>query len=740
MTSLFILALAAFAFASTPGPVLSEEPSPRQPVKVSVDFAHQVMPLVNRLGCNQAQCHGAPDGKGELRFSMFGAAAADDYEALAKSAKGRRINLAEPRKSLLLQKATASIAHGGGQKIAVDSAEYKILLDWISQGAVWEDAAQPKLLSIEAAPQELMLGSGKIGQLHAAAILSDGTQRDITRDAVFASSDKKVATVDAAGKVKAEGYGQTAIVVTYLRQPATVVIMVPRPLHAGFPDIAANNRVDELVFAHLKKLGIRPSEVCADEVFLRRVYLDTIGILPTPDEARAFLTDNDSHKRSTLIDRLLERDEFADYWALKWGDLLRIKSEFPVRLWPKAVQTYYRWVHDSIAQNKPYDQFVRELLTSHGSNFRSGPANFFRGVPTKDPQTIAETTALVFMGARVSCARCHGHPVENWSQNDDLGMAAFFGKVAFKNTTEWKEEIVYFNPKAAFHDPNTKAIVKPKFLGGKIVELGPREDPRVKFADWLIAPQNPWFTKNIVNRVWSWVLGRGIVHEPDDLRSTNPPSNPELLDYLAAELVGHKYDLKHVFRSILNSKTYQLSSDENEGNKGDAVQFSHYGVKRLAAEQLLDAIGQVTATSETFTSRIPEPYTRLPPGYRAGQIADGNIESPILDLFGRPPRDTPYESERTCTLSMRQTLYFVNSDHLEGKIASSERLQRLIQEKKSDAEIIDEVFLAALSRFPTKDERQKLTDYMSKNKSARVQAVRDLLWAVLNTNEFMFNH
>lgn len=732
-----IKAILSLAFMLTVAGLASAESKASKP---TVDFNHQVMPIINRLGCNQSQCHGAPMGKGGLRLSMFGTNPQDDYDALTKEVEGRRINRIEPLGSLVLLKASAAISHGGGRRMELGSSDYETLAAWLKQGAIREDPRQPKLVSIKATPAEQTIARGETSPLRAMAVFADGAQRDVTRDVTFKSLDAKVASVDSAGTIKAEGYGQTAVVIAYLRRSAVVRVIVPRPLASGFPKIEPNNKIDELVFSHLKRLGITPSPVCTDEVFLRRVYLDTLGMLPTPGEAKAFLADRDPQKRSKLIDRLLDRDEFADFWAMKWGDLLRIKSEFPVRIWPKAVQAYYRWVRDSIARNMPYDQFVRELLTSRGSNFRSGPANFFRAVPTKDAQTIAETTALVFMGARIGCARCHGHPSEDWSLDDDLGMAGFFGRVSFKSTQEWKEEIVCFNPKGVVRDPKTKKIVKPKFLGGKPLELDPQEDPREKFVGWLLAPENPWFAKNIVNRTWSWLLGRGIVHEPDDLRPTNPPSNPELLDYLSAELVSHKYDLKHVFRIILNSKTYQLSSEETEGNKGDVVNFSHYQIKRLGAEQLLDAVDRVTETPETFASKIPEPFTRLPADCRAVQIADANIESSLLDLFGRPPRDTPYERERYCELSMRQSLYFVNSDNLDAKVAASGRLKRVIKEKQPDAKIVEEVFLAALSRFPTQAESKRLADYLAKNKKSRDQALRDVVWAVLNTNEFLFNH
>jgi len=706
----------------------------------SVYFSQDVMPLLGKLGCNQMACHGSQVGKGGFRLSMFGGDPEYDYEALTRLAGGRRVNQVEPQKSLMLLKATGAIPHQGAQKLQVGSKEYEMLASWIAQGVPWSDEQLPKLVSLKVAAGEQVLQKGQTQQLLATAVYADGSEKDITRLAAFTPTDAKVVVVEGDGRIKAENYGQAAVVASYLRRCSVVRVLVPQPLPGPFPAVAANNKVDELVFANLKKLGIPPADLCTDHVFLRRVYLDTIGTLPTPSEARAFLADSDAQKRSKLIDRLLERDEFADFWTLKWGDLLRIKSEYPVNLWPKAAQTYYRWVRESIAKNKPYDQFVRELVTASGSNFRNGAVNFSRAVPKKDAQTLAESAALVFMGARIGCARCHGHPLENCNLDDDLGMAAFFAKVSYKQTQEWKEEIVYSNPKRDFRHPKTRDLVKPKFLGGDVLELDKEEDPRVKFADWLVSPQNPWFAKNIVNRVWFWLLGRGIVHEPDDLRPTNPPENPELLAYLEQELVGQKYDLKHVYRLILNSRTYQLASRPGPGSEQDVAHFSHYQAKRLGAEQLLDAVDQITEASETFASRIPEPYTRLPPGYRATQLPDANIEAPFLELFGRPPRDTPYETERSAEISLWHALYFVNSNELENKVNNGQRIKRLIKEAKSDADIVDEFYLAGLSRLPNEEEKRKVLDYISERKNAREQAIRDILWAILNTKEFLFNH
>lgn len=723
-----------------PEPKPEPKPAPPPPEIGPVFFTRDVMPRLSRWGCNAAQCHGAAAGKGGLKLSLFAAEPDADYEALVHASRGRRINKAEPSKSLFLLKATGTIPHEGGVRVAPNSPDYNLLVAWVARGAAWGDPSLPKLTALRALPEEKVYQKGESVQLQVTAVFSDGSQQDVTPLALYRSTDEKVASVDAGGKVTVQGFGQAAIIAIYLRQPALARVIVPQPLAGPFPKIEPNNRIDELVFARLQKLGIVPSEVCPDEVFLRRVYLDTIGMLPTPDEARAFLADKDPKKRSRLIDQLLERNEFIDYWTLRWGDLLRIKSEYPVRVWPRGVRTYYNWVRESIARNKPMDQFARELITANGSNFRVGPANFFRAMPTRDPQSFAETTAVLFMGARIGCARCHGHPTENWALDDVLGMAAFFSKVAIKTTLEWKEEVVFHNPWGQVYHPKTRAVVKPKFLGGDTLDLAPEEDPRGKFADWLTSPQNPWFARALANRVWFWLFGRGIVHEPDDLRSTNPPSHPELLDYLAQELVSHKYDLKHLFRLVLNSKTYQLSSKPNGSNRGDLVHFSHYLLRRLGAEQFLEAVCQVTGTTEEFASWIPVPPTILPRGTRATQIFDGDIKHPFLDLFGRPSRDTPYECQRNLESSVRQSLHLLNSDHFEGKIAGSQTIQRLLQANKPDAEIVDELYLSALARFPRADEKAKALEYLTKKKDARAQAVQDLCWALLNTKEFMFNH
>jgi len=439
-TAICLLVL-AFAITSF---VLAQDAAPSD--KPSVHFTSEVMPLVSRYGCNQSKCHAAATGKGGFKLSMFGAEPDMDYTALAKLVAGRRVNRIEPAQSLFLLKATASIDHGGGKRIEVGSPEYNTLASWVAQGMPYRDEDAAELVSIQVTPDEQILEKGKAQQLRVKAVFSDGMEKDATDGAVYSSVKEEVAVADAAGKVTAAGFGQSTIVVNYMRRFDTVRIIVRQPLPSAFPDVKPNNKIDELVLAKLKTLGIPPSDLCSDHEFLRRVYLDTIGTLPMPDEARAYLSDSDPQKRSKLIDHLLGSGEFAHFWALKWGDLFRMRSEYPSNLWPNAVQAYHRWVRDSIVNNKPYNQFATELIASSGSNFRTPEANYYRAFLKREPQNLGEITALIFMGARVGCARCHAHPDENWALDDNVGLAAFFAQVRYKASREWKEEIVYVNP------------------------------------------------------------------------------------------------------------------------------------------------------------------------------------------------------------------------------------------------------------------------------------------------------
>ncbi|MGB2806426.1 MAG: DUF1553 domain-containing protein [Sedimentisphaerales bacterium] len=492
----------------------------------------------------------------------------------------------------------------------------------------------------------------------------------------------------------------------------------------------ATNDIDKLVFDRLERLDIQPANICTDAVFVRRVYLDVIGTLPTAQEARTFILDKGPNKRSNLIDNLLERDEFADYWAMKWSDLLRVKAEFPINLWPNAVQTYHHWIRASIKKNMPYDKFVRELLVSSGSNFRVPQVNFYRAMQSKEPQTIAQAVALTFMGERA----------ENWEKERLSGMAGFFSQVGFKITAEWKEEIVYFDPNRATSPTTGKAAFKAVFPDGKSAKLSEDKDPREVFADWLIDPKNPWFTRNIVNRVWSWFLGRGIIHEPDDIRPENPPSNPKLLALLEKELIEAKYDLKHIYRLILNSNTYQLSSIPRTDKGEGAVNFSHYPLRRLEAEVLIDALNQITGTTEQYSSQIPEPFTFIPPEQRSIALADGSITSSFLELFGRPSRDTGLESERNNLPTAAQRLHMLNSSHIQRKIEQGRKFRNLMQGKGNMQQLATRLYLAILSRFPTNEEVKIVEEYSKSQRGNRRVVAIDLAWALINSAEFLYRH
>lgn len=496
----------------------------------------------------------------------------------------------------------------------------------------------------------------------------------------------------------------------------------------------AGNRIDTFVFEKLDQLGIPPSGLCSDAVFLRRVYLDVIGTVPTAREARTFLESRAPDKRAMLIDTLLDHDTFADYWTMKWCDILRIKSEFPSKLWPNAVQAYARWIRTALKNNMPYDQFARALLTSSGSNFRVAPVNFYRAMAQKTPTKIAETVALTFMGART----------QHWSDDQRLGMTAFFGKVGYKGTSEWKEEIIYFNPTGRFLNPTTQQPQSTVFPDGRRATIPSDKDPRVVFADWLIQPSNPWFPKAIVNRVWYWFLGRGLIHEPDDIRADNPCQNPKLLAWLEKQLVDHDYDLKHIFRIILTSKTYQLSSVHTETNKRDTTNFSHYTVRQLDAEVLIDAICQITGTTETYSSKVPEPFTFIPENHRSITLSDGSISSPLLEMFGRPPRDTGLELERKSNPSANQRLHLLNSTHIQNKILKSKKLKNLLKQTgrrdRNHEKTIRMLYLTILSRFPSAAEIDAIRAHARKNKLSRHNMAFDLTWALMNTKEFLCRH
>jgi len=485
--------------------------------------------------------------------------------------------------------------------------------------------------------------------------------------------------------------------------------------------------IDSLVFGRLQELGIQPAHACSDAVFLRRAYLDAIGTLPTPEEARRFLTDPSPGKRPALVGVLLARDEFADYWAMKWSDLLRVKSEFPINLWPNAVQAYHRWIRTCIREGVPYDRFARELLTASGSNLRVPQTNFYRAIQSRQPEAIASAVALTFLGVRT----------DRWPEGRLQNMARFFREVRFKGTREWKEEIVYHRP-GGREGPGASGWAV--FPDGASVEIVPGQDPREAFVRWLVQPGNPWFARCIVNRVWFWLLGRGIVHEPDDLRPDNPAQNPELLSWLEKELVASHYDLRHIYRLILNSATYQLSALPRTDHPQARANFACYPLRRLDAEVLIDALCQITGTTERYHSPIPEPFTYIPEGHRSIALADGSTTSAFLEMFGRPPRDTGLESERSRRFTTAQRLHLLNSSHIRRKIERGPGLRRLLRSARKPRRAVDQVFLAVLSRLPTAEERDTVLAFVREGVAGRREKMVDLVWTLVNSAEFLYQH
>lgn len=490
-------------------------------------------------------------------------------------------------------------------------------------------------------------------------------------------------------------------------------------------ELASGGQIDGIVLARLRQLGIKPARVCSDAVFVRRAFLDVIGTIPTAQEATDYLQGRGSGKRPELIQRLLGREEFSDYWGMKWSDLLRVKAEFPINLWPNAVQAYHRWIRTSIKENKPYDRFVREMLTATGSNFRVPEVNFYRAVQAREPKGIAQAVALTFMGARA----------ENWPAEQLAGMAVFFSQIGYKSTAEWKEEIVFWDrSKAPAESP--KAV----FPDGTSIRLPADKDPRAIFTDWLIDPTNAWFTRNIANRVWAWLVGRGIIHEPDDVRQDNPPVNPELLALLERELVSAHYDLKHLCRLILLSKTYQLSSIPRTDKKEGKANFAYYPLRRLEAEVLIDALCQITGTTEKYSSAIPEPFTFIPEDERSIALADGSITSSFLEMFGRPPRDSGMESERINKPTADQRLHMLNSSHIQRKIEQAPFLRAPVARNAKPREMVDRVYLTVLSRYPTDEELDTIRDYTQTSGAKGRENMVDLTWALVNSSEFLYRH
>lgn len=711
-----------------------EAPSSAASDRRNVSFSRDVIPALTKAGCNSGACHGSFQGRGGLRLSLLGFDPAQDHEALTKVSRGRRINTAAPGQSLLLRKALGQIPHGGGRRMAENSAAAEILRRWLAAGAPPAETGELAGLTIVVEPTNVVLsanGPSQPVQLQVTARFGDGSLRDVTPWALYDVRESLIAEVSRTGQIAAQTAGRTAVTVRYLGQVATVSVSVPYAAGVAF-DFPAVNFIDELAVAQWRKMGAVPAPLAGDETFLRRVYLDLIGTLPTAEEVRAFVADPAANKRSLVIDSLLARPEYVDYWTLKWGDLLRVHRRY---LGDKGLVSFQQWLKQAVRENKPIDKLARELLTAQGNLFTNGPvAYFFIDEKVED---LAETTAQVFLGVRMQCTRCHHHPNEVWSQEDYYGLAAMFSRLETKDSGQAGAR--FGGPKSirAIPQPNPQrkpAIAAlPRVFGAPLPSEGPgAADPRVFLADWMTQPDNAFFAKNFVNRYWAALVGRGLVEPVDDLRATNPASLPELFNALAHDFVAQGFDAKHLLKTICNSRLYQLDAELHPERDQNGQLFTHRVPRRLSAEVLLDAINQVAGSTETFAGQ--------PPGTRAIALPDPTIASHFLTTFGRPLRNSPCDCARGASPDLSQALHLVNSPQLHAKLTSETgRLATLLKSDKGTDAIADELYLHALGRRPTIVERGVI-DAALREGSNREEVWQDVLWALFNCSEFVFNH
>jgi hypothetical protein len=704
-------------------------------VPATLSFELDVQPILTARGCNQGACHGKSRGQNGFQLSLLGFDADFDYSSLTQQARGRRVFPAAPERSLILQKATATLPHGGGQRLEPGGDDYNVLLRWIAEGAPRRLENEPKLVSVAVSPTEQFAKPEQEIQLAVTATYSDGTTRDVTSRTQYQSSEMGIVGVSPTGLVKAGAIpGEATIMARYMYLIATSHVAIPQAgsvpneLYASLP---RQNFIDEHVWTKLKSLGITPSAPSDDAKFLRRVHLDLIGRLPTPDEVRAFLADGDSQKRRRVIDQLLQRPEYANHWSAKWADLLRPN---PYRVGIKAVVNYDAWIRDSFRQNKPYDQFVRELITAQGSSWDNGAAVMFRD--RREPPELTTIVSQLFLGIRLECAKCHHHPFEKWGQDDFYSFAAYFSRLGHKGQgisapISGGEETVLLRKTGSVVHPLTGKALEPRPLFGDAQPVAAEDDPREALAAWITADANPFFAQVIVNRVWADLMGRGLVEPVDDLRATNPPTNGPLLEALAADFRAAKYDLKHLLRTICSSHVYSLSSLPSERNIADRQNYSRHYRTRLRAEVLLDAVSDI--------SGVPESFAAMPAGSRANELWTTRVESTFLDTFGRPNPNQDPPCERTPDTTVTQTLHLMNAPQLHRRVTSDQsRAAQLAASQLSPDAIVEEIYLLVYSRLPDEAEREIGRGLFAENGTSRRQAAEDLMWALLNTPEFMF--
>ncbi len=707
------------------------------PVKVTqaaterpISFKNDVMPVFMRSGCNQGGCHGAARGKDGFRLSLFGFDPDGDHFRLTRELHGRRINLAEPKASLLLEKADGSVPHTGGKKFAAGDQYHAAILRWLEADAPLDPPAVAVPVGLEVFPPNAVLdGKDSKQRLIVRAKYSDGTDRDVTALTLFMTNNETSAKIapDGDGVVTAGERGEAFIMARFHTYTVGVpFITLPKGQPFAWPNVPENNYIDKLVHDKLKKLRIEPSGLCDDTTFARRVFLDITGLLPTPDELARFLISTLANKRELLVDELLERKEFTEMWVLKWAELLQMRSDNQVSR--KAMMQYFGWLQEKIGKNTPTNEWVRELLSANGGTFKNPATNYYQ--IERDIVKVTENAAQVFMGMRIQCAQCHNHPFDRWTMDDYYGFASFFTQIGRKGTEDQREIIVFNNNGGELNHPVRGKPMKPKFLGGAEPDVAGK-DRRQVLADWLASPENPYFAKNLANIVWSHFFGQGIINETDDVRISNPASNQELLDEMAKRFTDYKYDFKKLVKDICASRTYQLASQPAKSNEADTRNFARGPIRRIRAETMLDIITQATDTKNKFPG--------LPLGARAVQIGDGTISTYFLTTFGRPMRDTVCSCEVRLEPTLSQSLHLMNGETVAGKISAGNLVGKMLQEKKPANLIIETIFLRALSRAPRPEEMTKLLAAVEANPNKQ-QALEDVFWAVMNSREFMFNH
>lgn len=715
----------------------------------TVSFQTDVVPLLTKLGCNSGGCHGKATGQNGFKLSLLGFEPDFDYHAIVNESRGRRLFLAGPDRSLLLLKATGVLAHGGGVRLRSDSEDYQTLLAWIAQGAKSSRVEEPKIERVTVTPGNFVFDSTHRRQtLKVTAYFSDGSSRDVTRRTIYQSNEPELAEVNEGGEVRANGRsGSFAVMARFAEQIAVFYGTIPYSQPAGdtqaqlvaWEQNVARSFVDRSLVAQWKQLGITPSPPADDREFIRRATLDICGTLPTAAEVTEYGNDPRSDKRAQLIDRLLERPEYASFFALKWADILRNRGMgYSTRYQRQGTTLFAGWIRDNLAANVPYDRFVTSIITASGSQEANPPTIWYRTVRTKTD--YVESVAQAFLGIRIQCAQCHHHPAENWSQADYYQLAAVFARVGRKGGYADAEvptgETIYLADEGEVTHPRTGERMLPRAPGGTEFKVSRYDDPRRSLADWMATPDNPYFARTMANRMWGHFFGHGIIHPIDDARSTNPPSNPELLDALARDFVANKYDVKHLIRVICNSAAYSISSVPNENNRDDAQSYARYYPRRLGAEVLLDAVGQVLDVPTKFRAVAGE----FPSGTRAIDLPDEAVPSHFLDVFGRPARNSACECERVDSPALGQTLELVNSGELQAKLTADKGyVARLAGNGRPHAENVADVFLRVFGRPPRDNERDTAVTFLESQPN-RKTAYASLLWSLLATNEFLFNH